>query len=68
MCCKDSSTRGYLVTALVKLVGQHNLKSASVNRVIRSQIDSHRSRMKQLTWQCAPIKQLSGADPVVHTP
>mmetsp|Transcript_60097 Transcript_60097/g.143211 ORF Transcript_60097/g.143211 Transcript_60097/m.143211 type:complete len:1071 (+) Transcript_60097:145-3357(+) len=52
---EDSATRGYLVTALVKLVGQNNLKSTSVNRVIRSY---RSSRLTDLQQRCYEFEQL----------
>mmetsp|Transcript_55129 Transcript_55129/g.129064 ORF Transcript_55129/g.129064 Transcript_55129/m.129064 type:complete len:1085 (+) Transcript_55129:145-3399(+) len=60
---EDSSTRGYLVTALVKLVGQHNLKSASVNRVIRSY---RSSRFTDLQQRCYEFEQLCASPAIMR--
>ena len=46
---EDPSTRGYLVTALLKLVGQHGLRSTTAEEIIRSY---RSSRMTDLQQRC----------------
>merc|ERR1719210_2750320 len=52
---EDRSTRGYLVSALQKLIGQHNLKSNAVDTVIRSY---RSSRLTDLQQRCYEFQQL----------
>ena len=53
---EDPSTRGYLVTALLKLVGQHGLKSTTAEDIIRSY---RSSRMTDLQQRCyEPLEEL----------
>lgn len=52
---EDPSTRGYLVTALLKLIGQHGLKSTTAEDIIRSY---RSSRMTDLQQRCYEFEQL----------
>lgn len=52
---EDSSTRGYLVNALMKLVGQNKVPSSSVDGVIRTY---RSSRLTDLQQRCYEFGQL----------
>jgi len=52
---EDRATRGYLVSALQKLIGQHSLKSTAVDNVIRSY---RSSRLTDLQQRCYEFQQL----------
>eukprot|EP00437_Effrenium_voratum_P040287 CAMPEP_0181477606 /NCGR_PEP_ID=MMETSP1110-20121109/42302_1 /TAXON_ID=174948 /ORGANISM="Symbiodinium sp., Strain CCMP421" /LENGTH=844 /DNA_ID=CAMNT_0023602911 /DNA_START=54 /DNA_END=2585 /DNA_ORIENTATION=- len=52
---EDPATRGYLVTALMKLIGQHGVKSSSAEAIIRSY---RSSRMTDLQQRCYEFEQL----------
>jgi AP-4 complex subunit epsilon-1 len=52
---EDTSTRGYLVNALMKLYGQNTLQSTSVDDVIKSY---RSSRMTDLQQRCYEFEQL----------
>lgn len=52
---EDLATRGYLVNALMKLVGQNNLASSSVSTVIRNY---RCSRLTDLQQRCYEFDQL----------
>lgn len=52
---EDSSTRGYLVNALMKMVGQNSIRSNSVDTVIRNY---RSSRLTDLQQRCYEFEQL----------
>eukprot|EP00747_Dinoflagellata_sp_TGD_P096813 gnl/TRDRNA2_/TRDRNA2_166944_c1_seq1.p1 gnl/TRDRNA2_/TRDRNA2_166944_c1~~gnl/TRDRNA2_/TRDRNA2_166944_c1_seq1.p1 ORF type:complete len:911 (+),score=179.30 gnl/TRDRNA2_/TRDRNA2_166944_c1_seq1:310-2733(+) len=54
---EDPATRGYLVTALVKLAGQNNIKSSSIDKIIRMY---RSSRYTDLQQRCYEFEQLRG--------
>lgn len=52
---EDMSTRGYLVAALMKLVGQNGVRTASIDNVIKSY---RSSRLTDLQQRCYEFEQL----------
>mmetsp|Transcript_22316 Transcript_22316/g.51701 ORF Transcript_22316/g.51701 Transcript_22316/m.51701 type:complete len:939 (+) Transcript_22316:78-2894(+) len=52
---EDPATRGFLVTALMKLIGQHGVKSTTAEDIIRSY---RSSRMTDLQQRCYEFEQL----------
>eukprot|EP00931_Biecheleriopsis_adriatica_P115082 TRINITY_DN90918_c0_g1_i1.p1 TRINITY_DN90918_c0_g1~~TRINITY_DN90918_c0_g1_i1.p1 ORF type:complete len:958 (+),score=192.95 TRINITY_DN90918_c0_g1_i1:146-3019(+) len=60
---EDPATRGYLVTALMKLVGQHNVNSSSAENMIRSY---RSSRLTDLQQRCYEFEQLRQSPPLMR--
>jgi len=57
---EDSSTRGYIVNALMKLVGQSGLKSSSVDGVIKSFRSSRLTDLQQRCYEFEMLQQSPG--------
>lgn len=60
---EDLSTRGYLVTALMKLAGHHHIKSASMEGVIKNY---RSSRLTDLQQRCYEFEQLQQSPALMH--
>lgn len=54
---EEVTTRGYLVTALMKLIGQHNIRSNSVDTVIRSYRSSRYTDLQQRCYEFEQLRQ-----------
>jgi len=60
---EDPATRGFLVTALMKLIGQHGVKSTTAEDIIRSY---RSSRMTDLQQRCYEFEQLRQSPAVMR--
>lgn len=60
---EDLSTRGYLVNALMKLIGQHNIRNSSVENVIKNY---RSSRLTDLQQRCYEFEQLQQTPALMH--
>jgi len=57
---EDLSTRGYLVNALMKLIGQQNIKSSSVDGIIRNYRSSRLTDLQQRCYEFEQLRQSPG--------
>merc|ERR1719199_1775661 len=57
---EDGATRGYLVNALMKLVGQNVLQNSSVNAVIKSYRSSRLTDLQQRCYEFEQLRQSPG--------